>query len=516
MSRTHRAGIAAVFAYLQFGLSIVVGVALVPFVLHRVGERLYGYWLASGEVLAYAAMADFGVMGVVPWMIAEADGRRDRVEIRRLMSTAMCSAVVVAAIYALLVVLLWRVAQLKLEPADRIAIAGPLTLIAAVTAIVMPLRVFGSVLNGLQDVRFCGTLSTVNWAIDLVFTVVLLANGYGLYALAWAATVPLLLGVLAMFLRVRIIAPDLLHEWPRPSLAEVAKLFREGLGGWLGAWGWRLSAATDAIVLASVGNPIWITMLAMTSKLGHMLTQMSWVPGDSSLVGLAQLSGEGRPERLRDAVAAVFRVYLALATAGTCVVLAVNGAFVRGWVGSHLFGGNTMNAIVAALIVVSTMAHGSATIASVLGRRMYVGMATLVSGAIQVGLAVVLARRFGVIGVPIAALGAQACVLIPLLMPALAERTGLRAGVFAREVVRPWLLRSIPLIAMCAIAGPLLMPIPKIVSIPLGGCTALVYIWSVRRLVLGYPPVASMIRSRLAGVRLDGLIPLASVEQPPS
>ena len=81
-------------------------------------------------------------------------------------------------------------------------------------------------------------------------------------------------------------------------------------------------------------------MLAMTAKLGQMMTQMSWVPGDSSLVGLAQLSGEQQPDRLRDAVAAVFRVYLALATGGACVLLAVNGAFVRGWVGPHLFAGS--------------------------------------------------------------------------------------------------------------------------------------------------------------------------------
>ena len=515
MSRTHRAGIAAVFAYLQFGLSIVVGVALVPFVLHHVGERLYGYWLASGEVLAYAAMADFGVMGVVPWMIAEADGRRDRVEIRRLMSTATCSAVVVAAIYAVVVAMLWRVAEIRLGPEDRFAIAGPLTLIAIATAVVMPFRVFGSVLNGLQDVRFQGTLSTINWALDLAITVVLLARGHGVYALAFGTTVPLVFGAVAAFLRVRVLAPDLLHDWPRPSLAEVTTLFREGLGGWLGGWGWRLSAATDAIVLASLGNPLWITMLAMTAKLGQMLTQMSWVPGDSSLVGLAHLSGERRPERLREAVTAVFRVYLSLAAAGTCVVLAVNGAFVRGWVGGHLFGGAAMNAMIAALIIVSTIAHGSATIASVLGRRMHVGIATVISGAIQVAAAVMLARRFGVIGLPMAALAAQTCVLIPLLMPALAERTGLAASAFARDVVLPWLTRSVPMIALCATAGPLLMPVPKIVSVPLGGCLALVYVWSVRHLVLGYPPVAALMRSRLAIVRLDGLIPIARVEQPP-
>ena len=516
MSRTHRAGIAAFFAYLQFGLAIVVGIVLVPFVLHRVGERLYGYWLASGEVLAYAAMADFGVMGIVPWMVAEADGRDDRDEIRRLISTSICSAVVVAALYSIIVMALWHVAGLKLQPADRLAIGGPLTLIAAITAIVMPLRVFGSVLMGLQDVRFYGTMSTVSWAIDLILTVVLLFKGYGLYALAVGATVPPILGAVAMFLRVRSIAPDLLHAWPKPSLQEVAKLFREGFGAWLGGWGWRLSAATDAIVLASVGSPVWITVLAMTAKLGQMLTHMSWVPGDSSLVGLAQLSGEGRPERLRGAVAAIFRVYLSLATAGTCIVLAVNGAFVRAWVGGHLFGGVAMNAVLAALIVVSTITHGTATIASVLGRRMHVGVAALISGAIQVCLALVLARRFGVIGAPIAGLVAQLGILIPILIPAFSERTGLTLGGFANDVVRPWLLRSLPAVAICAVAGPLLFQVPHWVSIPLGGVIALGYIWFVRGLVLGYPPVAAIIRARLARLRLDGLLPLVGIEHPPA
>ena len=93
-------------------------------------------------------------------------------------------------------------------------------------------------------------------------------------------------------------------------------------------------------------------MLAMTAKLGQMMTQMSWVPGDSSLVGLAQLSGEQQPDRLRQAVAAVFRVYLALATGGTCILLAVNGAFVSGWVGPHLFAGSGVNAVLAAIILV--------------------------------------------------------------------------------------------------------------------------------------------------------------------
>ena len=59
-------------------------------------------------------------------------------------------------------------------------------------------------------------------------------------------------------------------------------------------------------------------------------------------------------------------------------------------------------------------------------------------------------------------------------MPAFADRTGLTPVRFARDVVRPWAVRSLPLIAMCALAGPVLYPVPMWISIPLGGLTALV------------------------------------------
>ena len=118
------------------------------------------------------------------------------------------------------------------------------------------------------------------------------------------------------------------------------------------------------------------------------------------------------------------------------------------------------------------------------------------------------------IGVPIAALVGQVCVLIPSLMPAFSDRTGLTPGRFARDVLGPWGVRSLPLIAICALAGPVLYPVPMWISIPLGGLTALFYLWFVRQLVLGYPPVAAMIRARLASVRLDGLLPRAGGRAP--
>ena len=81
--------------------------------------RLFG--LFPVNVLHNVVHLAFGVWGLAAY---------------RTFSAARLYAQGVAVIYAILVLVLWRIAPgvLKLEPADRAAIAGPLTLIAAVTA----------------------------------------------------------------------------------------------------------------------------------------------------------------------------------------------------------------------------------------------------------------------------------------------------------------------------------------------------------------------------------------------
>jgi O-antigen/teichoic acid export membrane protein len=495
MSRIHRASIAAAFGYARFGLALTAGLIVVPFVLHHLGARVYGFWLATGEVLAYAAMADFGLLGVLPWLIAEADGRRDRAGIRSLLCNGAVAALGLTVLYAVLVLLLWNVlpAVLRLTAVDRAAVVGPFLLIAAGGALALPLRIFSGALGGLQDVRFQGTLSTSAWAADVLLTVILLRQGYGLYALAIAAAVPGFVSAAVSLVRMRLIAPDLLRDWPRPSVATVTRLFRESIGGWFGQWGWRLTAATDSIILAALGSPTAVTVLACTSKLGAMVMHMSWLPGDSALIGLANLHGERQAARLRDAVLALLRVYIALAGAAVCVVLAANPGFVTRWVGADLFAGDQVNGMLAVALMVTSIGHAMSVVTSVLGRRIQVGAATLMSGIVQVALAVALGSRIGVLGVVLASILAQGLVLIPLVAGSFAAKTGVSPRDAIREVALPLLVRSGPL-SVAALAAGLWMPAPPLWGVVLiGVVTATGYLWITRPVFLGYPPVQALL-----------------------
>ena len=76
-----------------------------------------------------------------------------------------------------------------------------------------------------------------------------------------------------------------------------------------------------------------------------------------------------------------------------------------GWVGVDLFAGDRVNGVLAVALMVSSIGHALSVVTSVLGRRIHVGAATFVSGAVQVALAFALGSRIGVLGVVLASLG---------------------------------------------------------------------------------------------------------------
>jgi hypothetical protein len=137
MSRTRRAGITALFGYAQFALALTSGIILVPFVLARVRTDLYGVWLAFAEVLAYSSMVDLGVVGVVPWLVAENDGRGDRGAIRGVLAAAVLFSSLAAVLFLVLAAgALNLVPSLARLPANLAADArGPLLMVAVLMAV---------------------------------------------------------------------------------------------------------------------------------------------------------------------------------------------------------------------------------------------------------------------------------------------------------------------------------------------------------------------------------------------
>ena len=485
MSRIHKAATIAAFNYMQYALAIVTGLIVVPLTLHHLGARTWGLWLASGEILNYAGMVDLGVLTALPWMFAEAEGRRDRKAMRRFFSLGVWLGILVAGGYAVAALVLWQIlpSVLSLTPADRHTIAIPLTIVVVANMLRQPFGAFRAVLVGMQDVVFNGSVTIVSAAASVTITIVLLVQGYGLYALAWAAALPPLAVLLACAIRALVIAPDLRPRWIRPTVADLRPLLMQGVGGWLGDAGWQLMAASNAIVITYVGHPEWVPIYACTAKLAAMCTQLVWVLPDSGQVGLAQVHGERRHMRVRHVIAMMLRLHLLLSGAAACGLLVFNPMFVTRWVGPALFGGLALNALLAFGVMLSSIVHGLQTSAAVLGYRMRVGAVVLVNGLVQTVLAIVLGHRLGLIGVAWASLAASTLTSLPAGILLLREAASFTPASLVSDLLMPWLVRIAPVAVIAILVGLFSESLGIWLSAGAAVLVCAAYVWQARPLL---------------------------------
>lgn len=515
MSRTRKAAVTAAFSYGRFAMAIVPGILLVPLTLACLGARTYGLWLTVGELLAYAAMVDPGIVGVLPWMIAQADGSSDRHALRRLVSNGLVAGCVAGVGYVLVAAAVWTVlpSALAWTAADRALLGPPLALLVVVTGVTYPFRIFRGVLMGLQDVVVVGAIAIAEIAIGVALLAALLLGGYNVWALVIAAAVSSTFMAAACAVRVAILAPDLLTDWERPSGAGLWLLLHNGFGAWLAGFGWQVVSASNNIVIASLGHPEWVPIFACTAKTSVVLLQLGWVMPDSGLVGLAQLHGERpRSDRLKQMVGALVQLHLLIAGAAACGVLAFNPEFVARWVGAPFFGGLRLNALLAGGLLTYALIHSLVSAASVVGNRLQVGSITIVNGIVQLGFALLFGRRWGLNGVAAAGLLAGGLTAIPCGLVLLQAAGVVRVRALIADVVLAWAWRATPLIAVAAAVGvfhralgPWLTGFATVVI-------ALGYIWHMRPLYRRLPLDPRWVRW-LVSLRLIPRVTVAPVEQ---
>src|SRR4051812_25487005 len=69
-------------------LGIVISFFMMPYMVTRLGDRMYGVWTIVGEFLWYYGLMDFGLSSAIGRFVSRAIGRNDKDEVRSITSTA--------------------------------------------------------------------------------------------------------------------------------------------------------------------------------------------------------------------------------------------------------------------------------------------------------------------------------------------------------------------------------------------------------------------------------------------
>jgi O-antigen/teichoic acid export membrane protein len=445
--------------YMAIALDALIGLVLLPFNVHHLGQAAYGLWMLTASMTTYFSVLDLGFGGSIVKFVAYYRAKRDARGLNEIASTLFVifgvTGVVAYGVFVLLALNLGRVFNVTLEQAET---GRSLMLVIGVyVSLGFPFSIFGGIINGFQRYDLNNLVGVCSSLIVATLNVVMLLSGASLVQLVMATTGVRILTYFVYRLNAYHVFPALSL---RPSLflwSRVRELTSFSVYIAIIDWANKLNYSIDAIIIGAYLSASAVALWTVPQRLAEMLQRLTnQFNGVLFPVVVDSDAGE-KPERLRALFVQGTRLSLVsvMPLAGALILLM--GPLVQAWVGPKF-----SESIVVAQILICVVAIrvGNATATTVLkgaGQHRLLAFSNAGAALANVALSLLWIRRYGLVGQAFGTLVPVAFTSIAVLWPAACRRVGIGTAEAFRYAVWPTLW---PLAAMAIVLIPLRDALP--------------------------------------------------------
>jgi O-antigen/teichoic acid export membrane protein len=421
---------------------LALAVVTTPYLVGELGIELYGLLALLTSLMGYFAFLDLGLGVATVKYLSEFHARGDEAAVRRVVGTSIGAFLVLGvlgggAIAAAAPFLAETVLDLQASRAD---LARTALYVAALGFLVnMPLAAFGAIPNALQWLDLVNRRSLVFGTASVAGTVSLLALGRGLVAVLVLNALVSLAAAGSFARLARRLLPTV-SLWPRLDLPTLRLLTGFGSLKFANQLATQTVYHIDRFLVGALVSVSAVTYYAIPATIAQRLAALvanisgAYLPAASDL--------HGRDDRRRFA-----ELYFRATKLVAVVVFPIGSlAFIfaepvlRFWLGARFA---AESADVLRVLVAGYMVNALSTIPAVaadsLGRPRVTTAFSVASGALNVGLSVVLIPAYGIMGAAVAIL-ANSLLLVPLFLVYVHRRVlflGIRE-LMGRSLLRPF------------------------------------------------------------------------------
>lgn len=303
-----------------------------PYLLTRLGEQEYGYWMLVNTVIAFGQLFVFGSSVATSKCIAEANAHRPQTLIAVCRSATGLSISVGAAV-SVLIVLFAIVSGLFSQRSGGVF----LTLMAAGLAFFEQLDVIlSAVLRGLERFSVSSKVDAVGKCLQ-IGTACAVASWSGSTLLLILSTY-LLFGIVRVGLKVFSIKASLgFFPFP-PSLADVSSLLSISQWGWIQGLIGGAMFVVDRLLVAKVLGPAELSKFVLALTIPQQLNATLVAAVSFVLPRVSASLSKGKVEQTRIAAMKVLWLSLGILVAGLVAVIGLNAwsqELFLFWLGRH-------------------------------------------------------------------------------------------------------------------------------------------------------------------------------------
>jgi O-antigen/teichoic acid export membrane protein len=257
---------------------------LMPFIVHHLGDRLYGFWTLAVAFIGYYGLLDFGFSRAVSQYICIAIGRKDPAECRAVFNAALRIQSLLGVLALLVTAGIAAAAPLFCHSPEDAALFWRVIVILGVNvALSFPVRAYGGLLEAGLRFDIQSGLGIFGLALRTGLIVLAILKGGGLLALAWVtlfASMPVI--VLQIWLARREAPWARIDRSPiEPKRAK--SFFAYSIYTFLTVLGDILRFRLDSIVIAGLIGLAAVTHYRVASVLAQYYLEII-----TSLVGMIQ------------------------------------------------------------------------------------------------------------------------------------------------------------------------------------------------------------------------------------
>jgi O-antigen/teichoic acid export membrane protein len=351
--------------YIAIILDALIGLVLLPFNVHHLGQSAYGLWMLTASLTTYFSVLDLGFGGSIVKFVAQYRAQRDVNGLNDIASTLFVIFSVMGIIaYGIFGLLALNISHVFSLSPEQLSTGRWLMLIIGVyVSLGLPFSIFGGIINGFQRYDLNNVVGVGSSVVVATVNVLMLLAGASLVQLVIVTTAIRIATYFVYRLNAYAVFPALRI---RPSLFQWSRV-REltGFSVYISIIDWsnKLNYSIDAIVIGAFMSSAAVALWTVPQRLAEMLQRLTNQLNGVLFPVVVDSDAGGKPERLRAIFVQGTRLSLVSVVPMAAAMGLLADPLIRAWVGPKF-----VDSIIVAQILTCVVAIrvGNATATTVL------------------------------------------------------------------------------------------------------------------------------------------------------
>lgn len=421
---------------------------LMPFIVHHIGDRLYGFWTLAAAFIGYYGLLDFGLSGAISQYMGVAIGQRDTSECSAVFNAALRIQLLIGAAALVVTGILVAAAPwLAHDPKDATLFSRVITILGVNVAFWFPARAYSGVLEA--QLRFdvmasLGILGTVLRSTLIVFAIL---RGGGLLSLAWMTLLASLPVIALQVFLARRHAPWARIDRSPVSRKRISGFFSYSIYTFLAVIGDIFRFQVDSVVIAGL-----IGLVAVTHYRVASVFTRYYIDIVVSIIGtiqpvMSRLFGQEDNKNLEKVLFFATRISVWLSSFIGAGLIFWGKPFIERWIGPRFQDAYWPLVVLSIAVFIDVSQTPSVVLLFATFKHRFYTYLNCAEGLLNLIVSLCLAKLFGVLGVALGTLIAAVVVRFIAQPFWICKVTGLSYGTYIRFLAETT-FRCIALIAL--------------------------------------------------------------------